>query len=265
MTTATATATPKVRIGRVKGVEYFVHGQGLPVSLFIHGLAGSAAEMQPLAVLVAGTRVMLNFRGHGRSDDPAPEWDYDDLAADVLAVADEVGATRAVGLSMGAAALLRAVTAGNPDRFERLAFLLPVSVESEPGAEASRILEEMAALARGGATDALVDRMLQEVPAELSAIPAARTLAGRRARLLVRTPPPDVLAHRPPVADLADLDRLKVRALVVAQEGDPVHDADVARHLWSSLPAADLLVLPPYGAFWTARDVLQDRLAGYLA
>ena len=97
--------------GRVGDVAYTVLGQGGPVTVFAHGLGGSSAETRPLASRVPGTRVLLSFRGHGDSGPLPGGWDYDVLADDLRAVADETGATCAVGLSLGAGALLRLLVA----------------------------------------------------------------------------------------------------------------------------------------------------------
>jgi pimeloyl-ACP methyl ester carboxylesterase len=93
--------------GRVGGVAFTVVGEGSPVTVFAHGLGGSSAETRPLASRTGGTRVLLDFRGHGTSDPLVDGWDYDLLAEDLLAVADATGpsqAGRAVGGLRSAAA-----------------------------------------------------------------------------------------------------------------------------------------------------------------
>jgi len=84
---------PVLTEARVAGVSFSVLGGGEPVTVFAHGLGGSSAEVRPLAARAPGTRVLLSFRGHGDSDALPGGWDYDLLAADVLAVADHVGAS----------------------------------------------------------------------------------------------------------------------------------------------------------------------------
>ena len=79
--------------GRVGGVAFTVVGEGSPVTVFAHGLGGSSAETRPLASRTGGTRVLLDFRGHGTSDPLVDGWDYDLLAEDLLAVADATGAS----------------------------------------------------------------------------------------------------------------------------------------------------------------------------
>ena len=53
-------------------------------------------------------------------------------------------------------------------------------------------------------------------------------------------------------------------ALVLSQRDDPLHSLDVAQDLAAALPAADELVLPPGGLFWTAARQAQDALARHL-
>jgi pimeloyl-ACP methyl ester carboxylesterase len=114
------------------------HGTGTPVAVFAGGLGASIAETRVFGSGVPGTRVFYDVRGHGRSDTPADgDWSYDAIARDLRAVADATGATRALGVSMGAAALLR-VLCETPDRFERHVLVLPAILDTpradvEPG------------------------------------------------------------------------------------------------------------------------------------
>jgi 3-oxoadipate enol-lactonase len=108
-------------------LEYLVAGVGVPepVTVFAHGRAGSIELIRPLGSGVPGRKVFFHFRGYGRSTPVPPETlTFADLAGDLAAVADHVGATRAVGVSLGAAALC-ALLADQPDRFERSVFYLP--------------------------------------------------------------------------------------------------------------------------------------------
>jgi 3-oxoadipate enol-lactonase len=111
-------------------IEYLVAGVGVPepVTVFGHGRGGSIETTRPLGSGVPGRKVFFHFRGHGRSTPVPPEaWTWPDLAGDLAAVADHVGATRAVGASLGAAALCT-VLASRPDRFERSVFYLPALI-----------------------------------------------------------------------------------------------------------------------------------------
>lgn len=251
--------------GRVGGVEYVVVGAGDPVTVLAHGLGGSTAETRPLAAGLTGTRVLLHFRGHGDSDPLDDGWDYDILAADLRAVADEVGATRALGLSLGAGALLRLLTA-TPDWFERLAFVLPAALDRGRSDGATARLDRLAEAMRVGDLDHLQELLLLEVPPELRELRAAQVLTARRARQLAFTEPPFPRGFVRPIDDLAVLMAIRVPSLVLAQEGDDLHTVAIARTLAGALPDAALHVLPPGGVFWTdrhrARDLLAEHLTG---
>ena len=123
-------------------VEYLVTGRGEPVTVFAHGLAGAIDETRPLGSGVRGSRAFLHFRGHGASSAPETPWTYDALAGELLAVADHVGATRALGVSLGAGALLR-ILADEPRRFDRLVLVLPGALDRPRGDAATRRLQQM--------------------------------------------------------------------------------------------------------------------------
>ncbi|HZE41962.1 MAG TPA: alpha/beta hydrolase, partial [Stackebrandtia sp.] len=108
--------------------DTLVRGDGAPVTVFAHGLGGGIADTRPLGGGVAGTKIFYTARAHDGV--PAERFDYTTLAADLRAVADAHGATRALGVSMGAGALCR-LLAATPRRFERVAFFLP-AVLDEP-------------------------------------------------------------------------------------------------------------------------------------
>ncbi|HSP38721.1 MAG TPA: alpha/beta hydrolase [Frankiaceae bacterium] len=251
--------------GRVGGVEYVVVGSGSPVTVFAHGLGGSIAETRPLATDLGGTRVLLHFRGHGDSAPLADGWDYDMLADDLRAVADRVGATRALGLSLGAGALLRLLST-RPDRFERVAFVLPAALDRSRSDGATARLDRLADAMRVGNHEQLVALLLAEVPAELRDSRAAQVLTVRRARQLAFTEPPYPRPGVRPLDDVRILRSIGVPALVLAQEGDDLHTVTIAQTLSDALPDAAMHVLPPGGVFWTdrfrARTLLAEHLTG---
>jgi pimeloyl-ACP methyl ester carboxylesterase len=249
---------------RVAGVEVTVIGSGLPVTVFAHGLGGSSVETRPLAARTPGTRVLLTFRCHGESDAIEGGWTYDDLADDLLEVADAFAATRAVGLSLGAGALLR-VLSRVPDRFERIAFVLPATLdETRDDAATARLLRLGDALVAGD-EEHVRSMLLDEVPAQVRDRGGVRILVDRRARLMLGTIPPYPRGPEAPLVDLTTLAAVAAPALVIAQSDDPLHPAAVAEQLTTALPCAELLLLEPGGVFWTATRRVQDALATHLA
>ena len=238
----TATVVPP--LGRVGEVAYTTLGEGLPVTVFAHGLGGSASETRPLASRMPGTRILLSFRGHGDSGDLPGGWDYDVLAEDLRAVADATGARCAVGLSLGAGALMR-VLAGDPYRFDRVAFVLPAAIDA-------------------GDADAVTAILMSEVPAAVRARRGVSTLVRRRAVQLSSRPAPRPLRDDRPLVDRAVLGTVHVPALVIGQDADPLHRLDVAQELAAALPQGRLVSLPEGGVFWgSARDA-QDALAHHV-
>lgn len=250
--------------GRVGDVAWSCLGTGLPVSVFAHGLGGSSSETRPLATRAPGTRVLLSFRGHGDSGPLPSGWDYDLLADDLRAVADETGATCAVGLSLGAGALLR-VLSTDPGRFDRVAFVLPAAIDATRADGATLRLEALGDAIDAGDVDAVMEILMTEVPPAVRSRRGVALLVRRRAVQLAGRPAPRPLRDDRPLVDRAVLDDVAAPALVVGQAGDPLHRLDVAVELAGALPDARLVSLPEGGCFWTAAREAQDAVADHLA
>ncbi len=249
--------------GRVGGVEYTVLGDTGPVTVFAHGLGGTSGETRPLALKAPGVRVLLSFRGHGNSDDLEDGWDYDLLAEDLLAVADHVRATRCVALSLGCGALLR-VLRDQPERFERLAFVMPAALDAARTDGATVRLQSLGdAIDRGDAV-AVTELLMAEVPVALRGRRAIPLLLARRAEALVRRPAPVPRRADRPVDDRSVLSSVLAPSLVIGQAEDRLHPLELAAELAAVLPAARLLSLPAGGVFWTATAEAQSALADHL-
>jgi pimeloyl-ACP methyl ester carboxylesterase len=106
-------------------IYYEVHGRGFPLILF-HGSATSSALWHVLGYVEAlrGHRlILIDGRGHGRSDKPRAEPAYrmDMFVADVLAVLDHLGVDRTnfFGYSLGGR-LGYALASAEPGRLNAL-------------------------------------------------------------------------------------------------------------------------------------------------
>ncbi len=238
-----------------------VTGAGAPVTVVAHGLGGSPAETRPLVGAVPGTRVFPT----ARAGVPGEPYDYALLGADLLEVADAAGATQAVGVSLGAGALL-SLLAGRPDRFARVVLLLPAALDQPrlPG----RLGALADALDAGSAAD-VAACVREEVPADLREVPGVPAyLAARTAHLLaspglavaVRSLPAAV-----PVRDRALLGAVTADVLVVGQEGDPLHPAQTARDVAAALPSARLVVFDQPGAAIRERRRLRALVGEWLS
>jgi 3-oxoadipate enol-lactonase len=246
-------------------LECLVAGHGDPVTVFAHGLGQGIAETRPMGSGVAGRKVYFHFRGHGRSSAPGGLWTYADLVRDLRAVADLTGATRALGVSLGAGALAGLV-ADNPGRFERLVFFLPSTLDT-PRPAAHQRVDALLAAAQAQDTSALAEAVLPEVPPTVRGTPAGWAYVRQRIEYLAHFGLGAGLAGLPdavPVADPATLRSVAVPALVIGCRGDDLHPVEVARALAAALPDARLHVYDRPGVLWHDRADLRERVASFL-
>jgi pimeloyl-ACP methyl ester carboxylesterase len=243
------------------GLEQLVTGSGEPVTVFAHGFAGDIAGTRPLGSGVTGRRVFFHFRGHGRSQAPPGPWTFGDLAADLRAVADRAGATRAVGVSMGAGALCRLVSE-TPDRFERIVCYLPAPLD---GVRPEAAMSRTARLLAGG--DGIEAALEEELPADVRGTPAGRAYVRQRAAHLRAHPlAPQIgtLWQEPAVSDVTALTAFTGRALVLGCLGDEVHPVAWAERVAGLLPKAELFVYDDPAVIWHNRRDLRERVSAFL-
>ncbi len=134
-----------------------MEGDGAPVTVFAHGLTNSRNELAAFTPFLAGTKVRFDFRGHGLSSVPETGYRFVDFARDLDAVATAYGATRAVGTSLGAGAITNLISR-DPDRFERIVFLLPAALDVPLGdhRDFDRTAEFLESLSKDQAIDAIL-------------------------------------------------------------------------------------------------------------
>jgi len=253
-------------------LEVLVVGSGQPVTVFAHGLGGSIPDTRPFGSTVPGTRVFFCFRGHGSSSTPTDGWTYADLAADLRAVVLAYGASQALGVSMGAGALCRAV-ADEPGLLRRLVFVLPAVLDERREPAALDRLAGLAAAVESGDRDRVAASVTEiEIPPAAAGTPTAAAVVRQRVDALLGTGVGTALRRLPGLTALdgvpdaaGALRRVGAPALVIGCEGDPMHPAGIARRLASLLPAADLHVYPDPDPLWLHRGDLRARIAGALA
>lgn len=247
-------------------LEQLVTGVGEPVTVFAHGLGGDIAGSRPLGSAVSGRRVFFHFRGHGRSDAPVGPWSFGDLAGDLRAVADLAGATRALGVSMGAAALARLLS-DSPARFERVVFYLPAPLDGSRPAAAEARVERLLAAVESGEAASIAAAVESELPPVVRNTPTGWSYLRQRVEQLQR----DGLAaelttlwHRPAVPDESALAAFRGRALVLGCLGDDVHPVAWAERLAGLLPGAELHIYDRPAVLWTNRAELRERISTFL-
>ena len=209
----------------------------------------------------------MHFRGHGASTTGDTPWTYAGLADELRAVADHVGATQALGVSMGAGALC-SLLALNPLRFERLVFVMPAVLDRPRTDDALDRLVEMARCVDHRDVEGLTALLLEGEPVALRSQPAVQLWCRRQAAELVGTPASRALRALPtalPLADRGVLAAVSAPALVIAQEQDPAHPVWVAEQLAASLPVAHLEVMWPGGILWRHRARLRELIGSFLS
>lgn len=210
--------------------------------------------------------MVLTLPSHGESPD-APEgyFRYETVADDVLAVADEVGATAAVGTSLGASALL-SIAARHPARFERLALLLPAVLDTPRTAAGGDPLARMSEATEHALATGDNSRLQAVVAAELPPGKDFTDYVNKRVAALLRLR--SALRELPaqvPVPDVRALAEVTAKVLVVSATGDPLHPEHIARVTAAVLPDARLEVLPSLIPLVTHRKELRALLAGWAA
>jgi 3-oxoadipate enol-lactonase len=252
------------------GVQLSVHvvGQGEPVTVMGHGLTSTYRDFEIFAPFLPGTKVMFDFRGHGDSEcPPSGSYTTEDFAQDLNAVAKEYEATCAAGVSLGAGAIMR-LLATEPHRFEKMILLLPGRVPVHP--EVKERLFHLAELLERYSVEETAGIIVDEEEAAgaYDNFPASKQFRHDALLRMNRSGIPNAIREcidDPPVTDPDLVRRCHAPTLIIAQENDLLHDADIARRLASLLPNADLHVFDDQ--FGLLRDVplLVQRSAALLS
>lgn len=252
---------------REGGIEYLVTGSGSPTTVFAHGLAGSIDTTRPFGGAVRGSRAFFHFRGHGASSSPESPWTYAALTGELAAVADRVGASRALGVSMGAGALCHLLEM-QPDRFERVVLVIPAVLDTPRRDEALERLLRMGELAQDRDVEGVAGLLLEEQPAAEREQPRVRAWCRSQAETIVRT---DVgralrtIPHEVAMSDRQALAAIPSPVLILAQEEDPAHPVWVAEEIARLVPGSTLEVLPPGGILWRHRPRVRQLIGEFLS
>ncbi|QSY95447.1 alpha/beta hydrolase [Rhizobium bangladeshense] len=225
-------ASVEGHVGRAGArIWYASYGTG-PAVILLHGGLGHSGNWgyQVPVLLGSGRRVVLiDSRGHGRSTRDASPYTYELMAADVLAVMDELRLETAafVGWSDGACiALILAMTA--PSRVEGVFFF---ACNMDP----SGTLEFVAT--------PVIDRCFARHAkdyAALSATPDDFNSFVEAVSLMMGTEPN---------YQADDLGRIRLPVAIVLGENDEFIKAEHAEYLASTIPNAQMIYLPGVSHF----------------
>ena len=244
------------------GLRWQGHGSGTPVTLVAPGLGATPGEARIPASGLPGTRVVVTFPSHGEAADaPAGYWTYPTIGADLERVADEVDATRAIGVSMGAGGLTTLLTR-DPDRFDKIALLLPAALDKPRASPAMWAFEQLAEAVDAGDVDGLRKLVAAEVPAGVA---VGEHVASRTAALLRLGDALRTLPEQVPTNDAASLHGVRSKALVIGGVGDPLHPEQVARDVAAALPHGRLELIDSPAPLLTHRREVRSLLVEFLA
>ncbi|MFI9554680.1 alpha/beta fold hydrolase [Nonomuraea endophytica] len=242
-------------------LAYTVSGrEGGPIAVHAHGAMSSRAGEERHGLFVwepvaeVARVVRYDARGHGKSTGRAVPDDYvfTNLADDLLAVIDHVGAgpVTGMGASMGTGTVLHAALK-RPEAFERLVLIIPPTAWETRKAVAAFYREAAEALETKG-PKGFAELMAGDEPPAIFAQGPAYPLPDVSWDLL-----PSVMRGLA-ASDLpapAELPALTHPALILAWETDDGHPLSTAEALADLLPAATLHVSATVADIrtWSAR------------
>ncbi|OYN97701.1 pimeloyl-ACP methyl ester carboxylesterase [Propionibacteriaceae bacterium ES.041] len=125
-------------------IPHKVTGSGDHTVFWLHGWFGSSSAWGSMPRMLDGDRfrhIFVDYRGHGQRRTEGGDYTLDEIAADVLALAEDLGVDRfsLVGHSMGGAGALRVLSQA-PDRVHRIVGIAPVGATPTPFDEPTREL-----------------------------------------------------------------------------------------------------------------------------
>lgn len=237
-----------------------------PVLVFSHGLLMDGSMWDPQVEALRGRRRCITWdeRGHGQTESDGASFTYWDSAADLLALLDHLGVTRAtlIGMSQGGYLTQRAAVEA-PQLVEALVFVASQARPEDPEKE--------------GLYHALLDSWERDgLGQELGQIVAAIVLGAdwegsaawiekwqRLDRSSLRGMLEPLFTREDFTARLGELDH---PALVIWGDQDAAISADRARELADGLPQGSLEVVAGagHGVNLTHPDPVNRALEGFL-
>jgi len=217
-----------------------------PAVVLHHPLATSLATWDALTAALAPRYRVVRFdaRGHGATSAPKGAYDFNMLAADVIALMDHLGIARAhfLGLSMGGM-VGQHLGLLHPGRFNSLCL---ASTTSRVPAEAKQIWADRIAntprTGMAGTVDAALARWV--APDVLKTRPA---LVERLVDMMLATPVDGYVGwcHAISMLDVTDqLSAIRLPTLVVAGALDPATPPAAAEVIHRAIPGSRMVVVP---------------------
>ena len=227
-------------------IAYARQGSG-QVVVMLHGLGADSSQcIGPFGDIKGVDLICPDMPGHGQS--PPAEFSFDNFAGIIAGLLEQLDIKKAIigGISMGASLSLK-LALNYPELVEGLVLVRPAWIDR-------RALPQLSLVARVGrwleaAPETAAARL--EADADFIAIARSNPTAAQSIRGLFRRPQAEISAgvlnamvHDRPFANLNELAEIACPALVIANEGDPLHPVAVAEDIFAHLPEARYALLP---------------------
>ncbi|MFI5621630.1 alpha/beta fold hydrolase [Streptomyces sp. NPDC051567] len=245
-------------------IEYALRGSGTATTVFAHGLGDTMTQLAGLASQVAGRQAFFNFGGHGRSQAAPGPLRYDTLVGELLAVRAHTAGDRAVGLSMGAGAVLRLLV-DHPGLLRRAVILLPATLDRRGADTPCLWFADLAEHVEKGQVDKAAAMLIRVCPPMPQS--AAGSWSTKRAAFLIEHGYANRLREvgaMYPVRNTKDLARVTTPVMIMCHENDLAHSVDVGEQMAGLLPAAELHVLPDRSLLTSGREAAAQLPADFL-
>lgn len=226
--------TKKIDVGGYSLRARDLPGNGPDTFVLLHGFADGMDVWNGIAPALAkrGRVVLVDLRGHGYSGGPAGPYEWDDLARDVLKVADELGVQKATYVGHGLGGIVALLTAlAAPDRVERLALL---GTATSADADQENWCREIIKAGRMNAVQGISHAIFG---------PISRKQVDGTAGPLIELARRMETLHAEPIT--SRMTTVSCPALVLVGEKDPAQSAALAE----ALPNGTLQTLPGLGHF----------------
>ncbi|MEZ5070459.1 MAG: alpha/beta hydrolase [Bacteroidales bacterium] len=221
-------------------------GTGQPL-VFQHGLGGNLEQTRLLLEGLPRTDFLtMDCPGHGKTPATDPERiSFAGFADELLGLCDRLGLDQAVfgGISMGAGLALH-LAAHRPERVRALILVRPAWLDQPLPANLA-VLHRLGELLERGLGESIRNEasfreMNDENPAAAASVlgQLTREQGEHTARLLLR------MCSDRPIDSLRELRRIRIPALILASQDDPLHPFSFGESLRDHLPKARLAEVP---------------------
>lgn len=242
---------PKVTANGIS-FNYVIDGpEGAPWITFSNSLATNTTMWDDQAALLGNDWRVLRYdqRGHGGTEVSAPPYSFDLLAADVVALWDELGVKRSVfcGLSMGGTTGVGLAI----DHGDRLSAFVGCDLRYDAQPDFNKAWDDRIAMAKergmAGMAEPTTTRWFTEA---FATNPANKATMDKINGMVAATPLDGFIGCANALQNIGyanKLDRINVPTLFICGEHDPAANASYMGPMTETVAGSELVVVPAAG------------------